>query len=342
MARGWEIEARSKARQTPSLALWWCGCALLVLSLIALPRFAGASTPQTIEWYMIDLPPIQNQTGEDRGAGYTDWMRWRLIAGLDGYRHVLRASNVHRMLHDIEAKPNVCNTAFLHTAERERFMVYADPLHTQLPNGVAVMRARLTDEYAHYLDIHGAFKLYEFADTAAGVVAVQSGRRYGPEIDAAIARAEQDERTFVITTNERPMDAKFGLLRAGRVDVVPMYPFEKMYHLRDSPFADLVAFLPVAGPTVYTLNHMACSRSELGVAVIERANALIAEARDGYFAAAYRHWLPESMRALHASHHQQAFGVALSDQDFVPNVGDQRIADCLLDGGAWFNGICAR
>ena len=323
------------------------GCArltlvVLALLLVTLSRVSAASSPQTIEWYMIDLPPIQNQTGVERGQGYTDWIRWRLVAGLDGYRHVLRLSNVHRMLHDLEIKPNICNTAFLRTEARERFMVYADPLHAQFPNGIAVQRMRLESDYAAYLDGNGAFEINALAQAGAGVIAVQSGRSYGAEIDAAIAHARKDDRVFTITTNHRPMDAKFGLLRAGRVDVLPLYPYEFSYHLRGSTFADTIAFLPVEGNAVYTLNHLACSRSALGDEVIAASNPLIAEERDGYFAAAYRHWLPDSMRPLHARHHHHAFGSDLVDQEFHPFPGDEFIAECMLTGGAWYNGACER
>ncbi len=60
-----------------------CSGALLGLSLFAAGLApAQAAEPATIEWYMIDLPPIQILNGALRGKGYTDKIRWRLIAGL--------------------------------------------------------------------------------------------------------------------------------------------------------------------------------------------------------------------------------------------------------------------
>lgn len=302
---------------------------------------AKAEMPPVIEWYLIDLPPIQNTTGELRGQGYTDLIRWRLIAELDGYRHVLRNSNVHRMLHDIKAKPNICNPAFLHTAEREQFMVYADPLHAQFPNGAAALKSSQESVLRDYLDSDGRLDLDALVDDEVGVVAVQAGRSYGPGLDEIIARADQRNQLFVITAN-RPIETKFGLLAADRALVSLLYPYEYAYVLRNADTVSLYDFLPVKGNVPYTLNHLACSRSPLGVAVIEASNRIIAQERDGYFAAAYRRWLPESLLPLHEAHHLDAFGSPLQPQRFEIQPGDEFIAECMLDGGAWYRGSCQK
>lgn len=290
-----------------------------------------------IEWYMIDLPPIQNATGDRRGQGYTDLMRWRLIAELNDYRHVLRNSNVHRMLSDIKIKPNVCNTAFLKTPEREQFMVYATPLHAQFPNGVVVLKARLAIEFDQYVQ-QGVLDVFALIE-AGGRLAVQSGRSYGRTLDKAVVEAEKRDQLVVITAN-RPVESKIGLLAANRVDVALLYPYEFTYFLADTELASDYEFLPATGETGYTLNHLACSLSDFGAQVVAVADPLILQERDAYFAAAYRRWLPQSMLVRHAEHHGDAFGVGVEDAVGMLSVQDKLIADCMLDGGIWFRGSC--
>lgn len=302
---------------------------------------AKADELPLIEWYMIDLPPIQNATGVLRGRGYTDWMRWRVIANLDGYRHTLRNANVQRMLHDIRNKENICNPAFLWTAERQEYMIYADPLHVQFPNGAVVMKSRLGSDFKNYVDSTGVLAVADLISDGGGAVVVQSGRSYGSALDRIVATAKEADRLVVVTGN-LPVESKLGLLSAGRAAVALLYPYEFAYSLglgvdtEASPYA----FFPVEGSTNYTLNHLACSRSALGEAVIAAANPVIAQERDSYFAAAYRVWLPESLLERHAAHHLDAFQVPLQAQAFVPRIGDDTIAECLLDGGTWVRHTC--
>ncbi len=313
-----------------------------LLLLITVPGLVCADPPviedvPLIEWYMIDLPPIQNATGDSRGLGYTDLMRWRLIARLDGYRHVLRNSNVQRMLSDIKTKPNICNTAFLKTPEREAFMAYATPLHAQFPNGAVVLKSRLADEFSRYIeeDVLDVQALIE----AGGRLVVQSGRSYGRALDQVVAEAEERKQLIVITTN-RPVEGKIGLLAAQRAEVALLYPYEYFFFLADTVLTDDYEFFQAAGETGYTLNHLACSRSELGEEVVATVDPLILRDRDGFFAAAYRKWLPPSMLPRHADHHLDAFGVPLEAHSSVMPTAEQAIADCMLNGGVWFQGDC--
>lgn len=315
---------------------------LLTVMLTGAAFVASAEPPITdeaplIEWYMIDLPPIQNATGDRRGQGYTDLMRWRLIAQLNDYRHVLRNSNVHRMLSDIKIKPNVCNTAFLKTPEREQFMAYATPLHAQFPNGAVVLKERLAEEYSQYIE-QGVVDVSALV-RAGGRLAVQSGRSYGRTLDKAVAEAERRGQLVVITAN-RPVESKIGLLAAKRVDVALLYPYEYTYFLADTVLTSDYEFLQTTGDTGYTLNHLACSRSDLGEQVITIADPLILQDRDGYFAAAYRRWLPQTMLERHAEHHGDAFGAIVGDDVGMMSQQDKLIADCMLDGGTWFRESC--
>ncbi len=307
--------------------------------LVSIPQHAGAESA-TVEWYLIDLPPIQIASGDQRGRGYTDLIRWRLIAGLPEYRHVLRVGNVQRILSDIQTKPNVCNPAFLRTPEREQFMHFADPLHVQFPNG-AVILAERRSEYAKFIKPDGTLAADELVDTVGGMIVVQSGRSYGVMLDRLISDAVDRNGVIVLNSN-RPVEAKLGLLQRRRADVALLYPYElAQYLVGRAAEATRYAFLPVEGNHTYTLNHLACSASPFGAEVIAKANRIIAAERDGHFSAAYRAWVPESILPVHAVHHRSAFGTDLIVQA-APTMTDEEasIAECLIGGHAWTAGRC--
>lgn len=300
---------------------------------------SGADVP-TIDWYLIDLPPIQIATGTMRGKGYTDRIRWRLISGLPNYRHRIKLANVQRILADIKTKPNICNPAFLRTPEREQFMEFADPLHAQYSNGAVVLRQRM-DSLARHIAPDGTLSVEALLATGNSHLAVQSGRSYGTVLDGLAEKAKQGNQ-LVVLTSTRPAEAKLGLLEKGRVDAAFLYPIELELTLRHTGQQNLYEYLPVAGNGAYTLNYLACSKSPLGKRVIEEANAIIARERDGFFASAYREWLPASNLKMHAGLHQSAFNQALRTAPVGKNeqILDDAIAACLLDGGAWYKQKC--
>jgi uncharacterized protein (TIGR02285 family) len=298
-----------------------------------------AAPAPIIEWYLIDLPPVQIATGSLRGKGYTDRMRWRLIAELSNYRHRLKLANVQRIVADIKTKPNICNPAFLRTPEREQFMEFAEPTHAQFSNGAVVLRQRISS-LERYITPEGELQVDAMLD-AGSHLAVQSGRSYGAELDGLAEKARKGNH-LVVLSSTRPVEAKLGLLEKGRVDAAFLYPIELELTLRHTGQQNLYEFLPVTGNGSYTLNYLACSKSPLGKQVVEEANAIIIRERDGFFASAYREWLPAGNLKMHGTFHQGAFKQPLRNAATTKSdqLLDDAIAACLLEGGMWHKRAC--
>ncbi len=257
-----------------------CGAALSMMAVavaaaapLAADTAPASATPApapVIEWYLIDLPPIQIATGVLRGKGYTDRIRWRLIAGLPHYRHRIKLANVQRIVADIKAKPNICNPAFLRTPEREQFMEFGEATHAQFSNGAVVLKDRM-DSLARYINADGALALDALLNAGNHSLVVQSGRSYGTALDSLAEKAKQSNQLTVLTS-ARPVEAKLGLLEKGRVAAAFLYPIELELTLRHTGQKNLYEYLPVVGNGLYTLNYLACSKSPLGKRVIEEAN----------------------------------------------------------------------
>lgn len=329
-----------------------CGAALSVMGIavaasvpLAVNTTAERATPApvavpVIEWYLIDLPPIQIATGVLRGKGYTDRIRWRLIAGLPHYRHRIKLANVQRIVADIKAKPNICNPAFLRTPEREQFMEFGEATHAQFSNGAVVLKERM-GTLARYVNTDGALALDALLNDGNYSLAVQSGRSYGAGLDGMAEKVKQSNQLIVLTSS-RPTEAKLGLLEKGRVVASFLYPIELELTLRHTGQKNLYEYLPVVGNGVYTLNYLACSKSPLGKQVIDESNGIVIREREGFFAAAYREWLPSSNLKMHANLHRSAFNQPLRNLPVGKNeeLLDDAIAACLLDGGTWYQQKC--
>lgn len=293
-----------------------------------------------IEWYLIDLPPIQIATGDLRGKGYTDRIRWRLIAGLPHYRHRIKLANVQRIMADIKTKPNICNPAFLRTPEREQFMAFGEATHAQFSNGAVVLKERM-DSLARYINADGALALDALLGSGHHSLAVQSGRSYGAALDGLAEKARQSNQLIVLTS-ARPAEAKLSLVDKGRAAATFLYPIEVELTLRLTGQKNLYEYLPVVGNDAYTLNYLACSKSPLGKQIIEETNPIVAREREGYFATAYREWLPSSNLKMHADLHRMAFHQPLRNLPVGKNevLLDDAIAACLLEGGTWYQQKC--
>lgn len=315
----------------------WLGLCLGAASFSGCQQQAMAAEPETIEWYSIDLPPVQILNGALRGKGYTDRMRWRLIGGLPEYRHVLRTANVQRILADTRSKPNVCNPAWLRTPERESFMIFADALHAQFPNGAVILKQR-RKELQRFIARDGMLALGALIEDGNGTIANQSGRSYGVVLDGLTEKA-REKNHLVTLTSSHPVESKLGLLKKERVEAALMYPIELTFHLNNTGEEALFDFLPVEENGTYTLNYLACSKSPLGAKVIDEANRVIAQNRN-YFAAAYREWLPPSVLKLHEAHHRSAFNQPLRIEVLKDSAEDDAIATCLMGGGAWYKSKC--
>jgi uncharacterized protein (TIGR02285 family) len=315
--------------------------ALLVCGSVAAQADKPASpTAPVVEWYLIDLPPVQIASGSLRGKGYTDRMRWRLIAGLNNYRHRLKLANVQRILSDTKSKPNICNPAWLRTPERESYMAFSEPLHIQYANGAVVLKSRL-HSYTSFINADGALAVDALLASTKGNLAVQAGRSYDAALDTLAEKAKQTNQLIVLTS-ARPLDAKLELLQKARADVAYLYPIELELATKHTGQSDMFEFLPVVGNGIFTRNYLGCSNSPLGRQVVADANTIIERERDGFFATAYREWLPASNQKMHAAAHQNAFGhpLRLTPEDKAAQRLDDRIAACLLDAGTWFRGQC--
>jgi uncharacterized protein (TIGR02285 family) len=191
-----------------------------------------------------------------------------------------------------------------------------------------------------YITAEGELQVSAMID-AGSHLAVQSGRSYGTELDGLAEQARKGNH-LVVLSSTRPVEAKLGLLEKGRVDAAFLYPIELELTLRHAGQQNLYEFLPVAGNGSYTLNYLACSKSPLGKQVIEEANAIVARERDGFFAGAYREWLPAGNLKMHAAFHQAAFKQPI--RSLAPSKSEQllddAIAACLLEGGVWYKRAC--
>jgi len=221
---------------------------LLVAALLMLQGAAGAASP-VVTWVTPDLSNDTNNFGDH----YLSFLMGRLPT----FDHRVLQGSIGRVWHEMQNKRvGTCVFNALKTPEREAVAVFSRrPLLWPAYRLYFPVSRRAA--LAPYLDGEGQVDLGKLA-AAPLHGGITSSRAYNAVIDKFIGAR----------TKARPLDSLLStrqiitLLRAGRLD----YAFATSADV-DRPDGVLDS-LPIAGADAWNASFVACSRDQIGVAVI--------------------------------------------------------------------------
>jgi uncharacterized protein (TIGR02285 family) len=237
----------------------------------------AAEPPLVVQWHLFSFPPAFIASGPDAGHGYQDQILDYFERHLPGIRIERRHSVLARALANIEHGGAACTGALARTPEREKYMVFSEPVLVSLPLRLVVNEHR-ADEVRKMMDAAGGTYLSDLDMLAKLNGGAVQGRAYGPMIDAWIAGAKI-RRGIHMTA--RP-ELAFLMLARGRIDYTFAYPDEVGYFMRrhkGKDMMDTLVTLPLAGVEQAVASHFACSKDAAGRAVIDAINGVIARER---------------------------------------------------------------
>jgi len=266
----------------PAVVCSLMGLALFSRSLLAQDdgahsTFPAAEPQQTVQWHLFSFPPAFIASGPDAGHGYQDRILDYFEKRLPNFRIERRHSVLARALANIEHGGAACTGALARTPERERYMVFSEPVLHSLPLRLVVNEHRAED-VRKMLDRAGAAHLSDLGMLAELNGGAVQGRAYGPLIDSWIAGAKTSGG---IHLTARP-ELAFFMLARGRIDYTFAYPDEVGYFMRRHKGKDMMDTLvtfPLAGVEQAVASHFACSNDQTGRAVIDTINGIIAAER---------------------------------------------------------------
>lgn len=191
------------------------------------------------------------------------------MTALSNYHHTFFEGNVQRVLGEMDKTPNTCSTVVFKTPERTK-IAYFTPVGLMPPPRI-VTRASLAKEWvgsAKSISLKTLLK----KSKVRGETGVR--RSFGEQIDAVIHSVKENN----LNRNRYDFFPKnvFDMVSNGRVDYTFEHPYIIERYLKDPRYRDIV-FLEIEEATEPLYVHLACSRSPLGLQVVEQADRWIRE-----------------------------------------------------------------
>jgi len=267
--------------------------AALALGLLAALCGTARAEKPLVVWARTDFPPFFILEGPLKDQGVYDASLPRLFALLDGFEHAVRPMSIARSLEMMAAQENHCNMALTRTAERERSVVFSQPVTRIFRNELIVRRDDLP-RFRPWLQ-NGMLDLDGLLAARGVSLAIIRGRRYGEAIDPVLARhaAAADQETVSQSGQALRM------LLSGRVDAAIAFPQEAAYAIRTGGpnlRPDALASLPIRGVEAMP-GYVGCSDTPLGRRVIAAVNTpAVREVLRARFTAAAATWNDPNLR----------------------------------------------
>lgn len=272
----------------------------LPIALAAAWQAGAAAAQPEITWYLYDLPPLVITDGPRKGEGFIEMgLRHQLLPALPEYQHKIVVVPIQRIALMLKTDRAACSPGLIRNPEREQFMAFSGPTLAAIPAGAFIRRGEAA-RVAPYVNAKGKLVLDKLLADGQISVGIDTARSYGGPVDTVIRPHKDQPRLFGLSTPEASRSL-VQMLLAKRIDAMLGQPFEVPYYLGVRNVGDIQAlrFYPLAEQADAAVNHVACSNSAQGLAVVEKVNAVLA--RPGVreaMAAHYLDWLDEDARKL--------------------------------------------
>lgn len=260
----------------------------MAAGLVALPALGQ----DEIVWGVMEFPPFQVLSGDQRGSGSFDGLLQLLVRQMPEFRHEIVNMTFARREEEMRAGQPLCTPGIFRTPAREKYLVFSKPALIHLDNRVVALASK-ADSLGPADQPIDLAALLKRADLVAGII---SERSFAPNIDLLLGRYGKSRNVVM-----RPMKASrmFEMLLNGEIDYTILFPHEATYLAGQLGTDAPLAIRAIAGTPPYIVTHVACTRGAWGEAVIRRIDGVLAGQRTTPEYRAYsERWYGEEDRQL--------------------------------------------
>ncbi len=248
---------------------------------------------EKVEWYATDFYPCHILSGLQKGLGYCDKALSVLFEKMDEFEHEVSFISGAKLNEKVSKGIPLCTLSLLKTDERQRYLLYSDPVMPVLPNGLITLRG--DERFTPYLDDKNRVVLSKLVRNEQLVFGRIKARSYGPKIDRVL---DADFAVYprIMTAWDLPF---VDILKAGRIDYFISFPAAALgqevtvYENQQTQFFSIYEDSQLYFPSI------SCTKGQLGKKVIDRVNKEMNQLGAAYFADVYEFWLPDSVKALY-------------------------------------------
>ena len=254
---------------------------------------AKPAAAEATHWLLLGIPPNSIPVNSEPSDGQFDLLLKLVMAQMPGREHKYIYANTGRIVAMLQEGFAACYVSSVVSAERKAMA------HLTVNGVVPPLRLLVRKELAAQLQKNGRQEvllepLFSRADLSG---ALEQGRPYSPNIDAALAKSTPNV--------SRSRTQSIQLLRSGRIDYT--IGFDSQLHYEQAsgerlPLDGQLVSLPIAGEQVrYTA--FACPRTPWGRAMVDEIDAILRkQVSSPDYLAAMNKWLTpderERMRPL--------------------------------------------
>ncbi|MBT3368084.1 MAG: TIGR02285 family protein [Nitrospina sp.] len=260
----------------------------LVVFLVLLCPLSGFSQ-DTITWLKVDFPPVSIPEGKDAGEGIMDKIVDLMISDLPGYQHKSRVANIKRIMTEFEQGQDACAGGFIITEERSEIGYFSKYPSTFLPPVQIVIRR----EDKKLFETSGMPSLEDLLRNKSLKLGLSSKMAYGKKIDSLVEKHKAKANIFFRHGDDIAKSLLRMLLKK-RIDYTIAYPWMVEYMLKPEQ-VDKITFIPAKETQVPIMHHVMCSKTDWGLRVIEKINAILKKERPTKeYRSIFERWLPKS------------------------------------------------
>ena len=190
-----------------------------------LPLAAVADAAPELIWYATNYPPAYITSGTLKGQGFADTRDLFITRTLEDYRLTPSVANTARLFEEMKRRDNACSGALIRTPEREKFLVFSDPVAELVPAGLITLTQRKS-ELTPYLNAHGELRLDELVQSGKFKLGVAAERSYGVLIDTRLQPGRSTETVLPFFASDLFISGLLKVKYEKSIDAVMGYPIE--------------------------------------------------------------------------------------------------------------------
>lgn len=255
-------------------AAWKTNLIALITASVLTLSSQSAPAKEAITWMLSDYPPIGIAEGPRKDAGIEDLLVRLVARHLPEIDHHSQRANLKRMLAELEAGHEVCVPGLIKTEEREKGMHFTRVPMLLLTPLCLIVRKEDVRLYGE----GDTVSLSEVLRNPSLKLGLADGISFGEQIDAIINRYKEEKHLYL----DRSTGLKRGLLRmiaSRRIDYTIGYPWMAEYLAEELGLSGQFAMLKLTESTSPVIWHVACSKSEWGLARIKEIDEVLLRVR---------------------------------------------------------------
>lgn len=242
----------------------------------------------TIEWIIVDYPPIYINDGPEKGDGILNKITELAIKNLPEYEHKISVANINRTMVDFEQGKCVCTMGMIKTDEREKAAYFSTVPSTLLSKNKIIIRKEDRKRFGDS-DTVSLEKLIQDKSLRLGLTSKIS---HGKEADAIISKYKSQANIFY-REGKNVLEGLLQMLLLKRIDYLITLPWMAEYQLKPGEREQL-SFLAIKECPEIIMYYSLCAKTEWGQNVIKKIDAFLLKERPTPLYRSYmERWMPE-------------------------------------------------